>query len=86
MPLLARNLFLKLCKFDPLFRYSIDKALLHPWITRSSKSPIPLTIFEEYNKSDKIKTFKQLLISMICLVGLKKFFEKKRKKFIINEC
>ena len=80
MPLLARNLFLKLCKFEPLFRYSIDKALLHPWITRSSKSPIPLTIFEEYNKSDKIKTFKQLLISMICLVGLKKFFEKKRKK------
>ena len=75
MPLLARNLFLKLCKFEPLFRYSIDKALLHPWITRSSKSPIPLTIFEEYNKSDKIK-----LISMICLVGLKKFFEKKRKK------
>ena len=67
MPLLARNLFLKLCKFEPLFRYSITKALLHPWITRSSKSPIPLTIFEEYNKSDKIKTFKQLLFSMVCL-------------------
>ena len=81
MPLLARNLFLKLCKFEPLFRYSISKALLHPWITRSSKSPIPLTIFEEYSKSDKIKTFKQLLCSMICLAGIKKkYFKRKRKK------
>ena len=81
MPLLARNLFLKLCKFEPLFRYSINKALLHPWITRSSKSPIPLTIFEEYSKSDKIKTFKQLLCSMICLAGIKKkYFKRKRKK------
>ena len=81
MPLLARNLFLKLCKFEPLFRYSITKALLHPWITRSSKSPIPLTIFEEYSKSDKIKTFKQLLCSMICLAGIKKkYFKRKRKK------
>ena len=81
MPLLSRNLFLKLCKFEPLFRYSINKALLHPWITRSSKSPIPLTIFEEYSKSDKIKTFKQLLCSMICLAGIKKkYFKRKRKK------
>ena len=85
MPLLARNLFLKLCKFEPLFRYSITKALLHPWITRSSKSPIPLTIFEEYNKSDKIKTFKQLLFSMICLSGLKKFIDKKNKKKEISK-
>ena len=85
MPLLARNLFLKLCKFEPLFRYSITKALLHPWITRSSKSPIPLTIFEEYNKSDKIKTFKQLLFSMVCLSGLKKFIDKKNKKKEISK-
>ena len=81
MPLLARNLFLKLCKFETLYRYSISKALLHPWITRSSKSPIPLTIFEEYSKSDKIKTFKQLLLSMVCLSNIKKiYFKKKRRK------
>ena len=86
MPLLARNLFLKLCKFKPLFRYSITKALLHPWITRSSKSPIPLTIFEEYSKSDKIKTFKQLLCSMICLAGIKKkYFKRKRKNKEISK-
>ena len=84
MPLLARNLFLKLCKFEPRFRYPINKALNHPWITRSSQNPIPLTIFEEYNKSEKIKNFKNLLSSMVCLVMLKKTFMikniKKRKK------
>ena len=84
MPLLARNLFLKLCKFEPRFRYPINKALNHSWITRSSQNSIPLTIFEEYNKSEKIKNFKNLLSSMVCLVMLKKTFMikniKKRKK------
>ena len=86
MPLLARNLFLKLCKFEPRLRYNISRALLHPWITRSSKSQIPLTIFEEYSKSDKIKTFKQLLFSMVCLSGIKKYyFKRKRKKKEISK-
>ena len=80
MPLLARNLFLKLCKFEPIFRYSTIKALIHPWITRSGKSQIPLTIYEEFNKNDKIINFKYLLFSMICLVNIKKQFCFKRKK------
>jgi len=37
MPLLARNLFLKLCKFETMNRYEPFKALNHPWITRSKK-------------------------------------------------
>ena len=61
MPLLARNLFLKLCKFEPFFRYSTFKALKHPWITRSEKGKIPLTLVDEYEKTDKIKQFKALL-------------------------
>ena len=80
MPLLARNLFLKLCKFEPIFRYEVYKALNHPWITRSTKSQIPLTILEEYNKSDKIKTFNALLSSVVSLVILKKYFKLKKKK------
>ena len=80
MPLLARNLFLKLCKFEPIFRYEVYKALNHPWITRSTKSQIPMTILEEYNKSDKIKTFHSLLSSVVSLVILKKYFRIKRKK------
>ena len=80
MPLLARNLFLKLCKFESIFRYEAYKALDHPWITRSTKSQIPMTILEEYNKSDKIKTFQALLSSVVSLVILKKFLKIRRKK------
>ena len=80
MPLLARNLFLKLCKFEPIFRYEVYKALNHPWITRSTKSQIPMTILEEYNKSDKIKTFHALLSSVVSLAILKKYFQIKKKK------
>ena len=80
MPLLARNLFLKLCKFESIFRYEVYKALDHPWITRSTKSQIPMTILEEYNKSDKIKTFHSLLSSVVSLVVLKKFLKIRKKK------
>ena len=65
MPLLARNLFLKLCKFEPILRYGTYKALNHPWITRSTNSEIPMTLLEEYSKCDKIKTFNSLLSSFI---------------------
>jgi serine/threonine protein kinase len=80
MPLLARNLFLKLCKFESIFRYEVYKALDHPWITRSTKSQIPMTILEEYNKSDKIKTFQSLLSSVVSLAILKKYFKIRKKK------
>ena len=80
MPLLARNLFLKLCKFEPIFRYEAYKALNHPWITRCAKSQIPMTILEEYNKSDKIKTFHALLSSVVSLFILKKYLRIRRKK------
>ena len=74
MPLLARNLFLKLCKYEPLFRYEPYKALRHPWITRSVKSQIPMTLLEEYNKSEKIHIFKALLTTTMALVLIKKKF------------
>ena len=80
MPLLARNLFLKLCKYEPILRYEIYKALNHPWITRCTKSQIPMTILEEYNKSDKIKTFHALLSSVVSLIILKNHFFKIKKK------
>ena len=80
MPLLARNLFLKLCKFEPIFRFEVYKALNHPWITRCTKSQIPMTILEEYNKSDKIKTFQALLSSVVSLTILKKILKIRKKK------
>ena len=79
MPLLARNLFLKLCKYDPNFRYEPFKALKHPWITRSKSSKIPMTILEEYNKIDKIINFKAMLSTSIALVIIKNKFKMKPK-------
>ena len=87
MPLLARNLFLKLCKFEPILRYGPYRALKHPWITRSNKSQIPMTLLEEYNKSDKIVNFKALLATGIALVLIKNKFNLKPKiKEIVSMC
>jgi len=79
MPLLARNLFLKLCKYDPILRYGPYKALRHPWITRSNNSQIPMTLLEEYNKSDKIVNFKALLATGIALIMIKNKYNLKPK-------
>ena len=79
MPLLARNLFLKLCKYDPILRYGPYRALRHPWITRSNQSQIPMTLLEEYNMSDKIVNFKALLSVGIALNILKKELNLKQK-------
>ena len=85
MPLLARNLFLKLCKFDPLFRYEIYKALQHPWITRNENGQIPLVIIDEYKKVDKIKNFKSLLSVSFFLNFYKNKFLVKKPELINNE-
>lgn len=58
---LARNLFLKLCKVEPFYRYQTNKSLKHPWITRETDSKIPLTLIESYDREYKIKIFKSML-------------------------
>ena len=62
-PNLARNFFLKLCKYESCSRYHTHKALKHPWIVGDDNIPcvIPLTFIEEYNKNDKVTKFKNML-------------------------
>ena len=86
MPLLARNLFLKLCKYEPILRYGPYRALRHPWITRSNTSQIPMTLLEEYNKSDKIINFKALLATGIALVLIKNKLNLKPKIQEFDSC
>ena len=69
-PLVARNIFLKMCKYEPCFRYDVTKSLNHPWITRENKN-IPLTVIEDLKKEEKIITFKEMLLSMIFLKEFK---------------
>ena len=85
-PTIARNFFLKLCKYDPFFRYNTIKALNHPWIIRVNNK-IPLTAIEDIEKEQKIKNFKNMLISMNFLKQLKYYFKnsfKRKKKLKIN--
>ena len=87
-PIVARNFFLKLCKYEPFFRYNVNKVLNHPWIIRANHK-IPLTVIEDIEKENKIKNFKNMLISFIFLKQFKKFFnihEKiKNSKKLINK-
>ena len=69
-PLIARNIFLKMCKYEPCFRYDVNKLLNHPWITRENNN-IPLTVIDNLLKKDKIITFKEMLITMIFLNMIK---------------
>ena len=72
-PIIARNIFLKMCKYEPCFRYDVNKSLNHPWITRENKN-IPLTVIDHLLKTDKIITFKDMLIAMIFLFQYKNLF------------
>ena len=78
-PSVARNFFLKLCKYEPFFRYNVIKALNHPWIIRTNHK-IPLTIFEDFEKADKIKNFKNMMLSLIYLKQLKYLFKRNYKR------
>ncbi len=46
---LARNLLIRLLQPNPIDRYSVAKALQHPWITRSPSDKIPRTMKEVMN-------------------------------------
>jgi len=78
-PTIARNFFLKLCKYDPFFRYNVNKALHHPWIIRINHK-IPLTVIEDIEKENKIKNFKNMLMSFIFIKQFEKLYPKNKIK------
>jgi serine/threonine protein kinase len=63
-PLLARNLFLKLCKYEKNQRYETFKALRHPYITRNPNSEIPDTIIDYYSKKILFDKFKYVSLCL----------------------
>ena len=73
-PLIARNIFLKMCKYEPCFRYNAIKSLNHPWITRTNVN-IPLTVIEDLEKEEKINNFKDMLISLIFINQFKEILK-----------
>ena len=77
-PDIARNFFMKLCRYDAFSRYNIYKALKHPWITRTNNK-IPLTIIEDAEKDAKIQNFKNMLVSFMMLRQLKILFKRRKR-------
>jgi serine/threonine protein kinase len=69
-PLLARNLFLKMCKFNKQYRYDCFKCLRHPWVTRNPNNDIPITLIESCLRSNMIEKFRSvdilLILDVIC--------------------
>ncbi len=75
---LAKDLFLKLVKDNPLERYTAKEALGHPWITRQP-GPVPLSYTEsvayENLKSNLVnvcfpRKFEKTLLRILCVVSM----------------
>jgi serine/threonine protein kinase len=64
---LARNLFMKLTRFNIAQRYSASDALKHPWITRLNKTNIPLTFPDKMSRLELAHKLKTVKISSINL-------------------
>jgi serine/threonine protein kinase len=48
---LAKNLVESLCSLKPGHRYTIDQALMHPWITGNLNDEIPMTDVHKFTKA-----------------------------------
>ena len=69
---MAKNLINKLLEPNPSWRYTSDKALRHPWITRNKNDEIPKTFNEILSYRNNLKNGKYFLIISILLNYFKK--------------
>ena len=76
---LAKNLIGKLLEINPSWRYSSDKAIRHPWITRKKNDEIPKTFNEILSIRNATKNIKD-----IYLISLFLNFCQKNKKILNN--
>ena len=59
---MAKLLLNKLLEVKPLSRYTVDKALKHPWITRNVNDKIPMMYNEVLKKQNLLDKFKDIVI------------------------
>ncbi|CAD8195419.1 unnamed protein product [Paramecium pentaurelia] len=56
---LAKDLFYKLINVNPIDRYNVSQALMHPWITRKFHEKIPLTYQQQLDQFLKEQQIRQ---------------------------
>ena len=81
---MAKNLLNKLLEPNPSWRYTSDKAIKHPWITRNKNDEIPETFNEILNKKNNIHNLKFFFLFSIFLNYYKKKYIKNQDKKNIN--
>ena len=69
---LAFDLFSKLCAPHSTDRYTAERALKHPWITRQLKSAVPLTLQEEITKLEREFLLKKMVKVVFSLSAIMK--------------
>ena len=74
---MGNSLMKKLLEINPSWRYTANKALNHPWITRNINDNIPKTFNEILNMRNNIKNDKFIMLISIFL----NFFQKNQKQF-----
>ena len=72
---MAKNLISKLLEPNPSWRYTSDKAIRHPWITRNKNDPIPKTFNEILSYKHNLTNKKNFLLISIFLNYCKKHDE-----------
>ena len=77
---MAKNLIMKLLEINPSWRYSSNKAIRHPWITRKKNDEIPKTFNEILSFRNSIKIIKDISLISIFL----NFCKKNENFFNIN--
>ena len=87
---MAKLLLNKLLEVKPLSRYTVDKALKHPWITRNVNDKIPMMYNEVLKKQNLLDKFKDMFISVTYLNYFAKMNcndnkTKKHKVFVVNK-
>ena len=82
---MANNLIRKLLEINPDWRYTAEKAMRHPWITRNKNDEIPKTFNEILSWRNNLKNSKDLLLMCVFLNfykinDIKNTFGKNKKK------
>lgn len=83
---MAKSLLHKLLEVNPSRRYTVDKALNHPWITREKFNNIPVTYFEAWRIASFKRKFKQAFGVVLFMIHFNKKSNKEKVSFIFNKC